>query len=174
MHKRTVAIILAVMVQLVILAIVPAQKIIPRIIGRTIVLQVRPVDPYSIMSGYYATLGYDIDRPTGTEEVFGEVHGKTTFFVVLKAGPDDVWLAKSVHPDRPTVLEPDEVVIRGKVDGWRVTYGIERFYIPEAKRDEIDKALRENASDAKAEVAVDRFGNAALLRLRINDKVYSH
>ena len=53
MSKRTslVAFIVAVVIQILILVAVPARKVFTKATGKTVVLKVQPVDPYSILSG---------------------------------------------------------------------------------------------------------------------------
>lgn len=57
--KRALAFWLAVALQVVIVAALPWPKLAALRTGRTVLLQVMPVDPYSVMSGYYAALSYD-------------------------------------------------------------------------------------------------------------------
>jgi uncharacterized membrane-anchored protein len=166
----------AVLVQVLILAAVPGQKMYTLLTGRTVVLRTAPVDPYSVMSGYYVTLSYEISRfasVPGAMAFEGQADG-TPIYVVLRQGADGFWQAESVHPARPDVA-PDRVVIKGRKESWRtIEYGIETYYIPEAARGTIEDDLRQHARDARIEVKVDRFGRAALLRLLIGDRVYDY
>jgi uncharacterized membrane-anchored protein len=172
MNKRLVWFVVAVAAQLFILAAVPAQKIHVRTTGKTILLKTAPVDPYSVMSGYYVRLGYEISNPKVSDEWKKWPEGKAVW-VILKADPNGLWDAVSVHDKRPAVPE-DCVVIKGKTDRWRIKYGIEAYFIPEEARDKVTQDLRRNFKEAKAEVKVDSSGNAAITKLIIQDRVYEY
>jgi uncharacterized membrane-anchored protein len=166
----------AVLVQVLILAAVPGQKMYTLLTGRTVVLRTAPVDPYSVMSGYYVTLSYEIsrfDRVPGSTAFSGLEEDGTPMYVVLRQGDDGFWQAESVHPDRPDVAA-DRVVIKGRKSYGSIVYGIETYYIPEAARATIEDDLRRHARDARIEVKVDRFGRAALVRLLIGDRAYDY
>jgi uncharacterized membrane-anchored protein len=170
MNKRLVWFIVAVAAQLFVLAAVPAQKIHIRATGKTILLKTAPVDPYSIMSGYYVTLSYEISNPKG---ITGWPEGKPVW-VILKEDPNrGIWNFVSVHDKRPSVPS-DCVVIKGKTNGWRIEYGIEAYFIPEEARSKVEQDLRKNSREAKAEVKVDSAGNAAITKLIIQDRVYAY
>jgi uncharacterized membrane-anchored protein len=162
----------AVVSQLLILAAVPAQKIFTRTTGKTILLKTFPVDPYSIMSGYYVILGYEISNPEVSTEWKKWPEGAPVW-VVLKADPNGIWNAVSVHDKRPTVAS-DCVVIKGKNYRRRIEYGIEAYFIPEEAREKFERDFREHSREAKVEVKVDAAGNAAIIKLIIQDRVYSY
>jgi len=166
----------AVLVQVLILAAVPGQKLYTLLTGRTVVLRTAPVDPYDVMSGYYVTLSYEIsrfDRVPGSAAFSGFEEDGTPLYVVLRQGDDGFWQAESVHPARPDVAA-DRVVIKGRKTWRAIEYGIETYYIPEAARETIEDDLRQHARDARIEVKVDRFGRAALVRLLIGYRVYDY
>jgi uncharacterized membrane-anchored protein len=175
MNKRLIWFIVAVAAQLLILAAVPAQKIRARTIGKTILLKTAPVDPYSIMSGYYVVLGYEISNPRVSTEWKNWPEGKPVW-VVLRSDPNNnVWDAVSVHDKQP-VVPNDCVVIKGKVSAsrWRIEYGIESYFIPEDARGKVEQDFRNHSREAKAEVKVDSSGNAAITKLIIQDRVYEY
>jgi uncharacterized membrane-anchored protein len=172
MNKRLVWFIIAVAAQLFILAAVPAQKIYVRATGKTILLKTAPVDPYSVMSGYYVTLGYEISNPKVSPD-WKQLSEGTPVWVLLKPDPNGIWNAVSVDDMRPTVPN-DCVIIKGKTSRWRIEYGIESYFIPEDARDKIAQDLRKNTRDAKVEVKVDSAGNAAITKLIIQDRVYKY
>jgi uncharacterized membrane-anchored protein len=68
----------------------------------------------------------------------------------------------------------DQVVIRGITDNRRIRYGIEHYFIPETDRRQIEQDFRENRTESYAQVKVDRYGNAALVGLKIRDKLYEY
>lgn len=171
MNKRTLIFAAAVGLQLVILLGIPAKKVYTRATGREVVLKVVPVDPYDIMKGYYVTLGYEISRPSaildGTKLEPGAV-----IYAVVERQEDGLWTPVALEQGLPPDLPANRVALRGKWNGFRFDYGIEQFSIPESKRDVIANDLNQNLYDARVDVKVDANGNTALLRLRIQDRVY--
>ena len=180
---RHVLFIAAVVAQLAILAWSPLEKCLIRAEGTVIVLRTRPVDPYDVLSGYYMTLSFEISEPAGLEDA-GVAKGETVF-TTLARGDDDVWNAIGVSNALPDDLAEGQVAFKGRyMDIWRwsVIYGIERYYVPEAMRAEIEEAMRAEIEEAiraqeqqiLVEVAVDEDGDSSLLRLRVGDKVYEY
>jgi uncharacterized membrane-anchored protein len=166
-----VAFVAAVVIQALILIAVPARKVFTRATGKTVVLKVQPVDPYSVLSGYYATLGFEISRVTAfpNAQVFPD---GSWIYAVVARGDDGTWKPALLESDLPTNLPDNRVAILGQLHGGLIKYGIEDFYIPEAQRDNIAEDLRKNQDKARVEVKVDGSGHAALERLRIEDRVY--
>jgi uncharacterized membrane-anchored protein len=164
---------LAVAAQLLILAAVPAQKIYTRETGRSVTLKIRPVDPYSVLSGYYVTLNYEIGAPPS----FGDsvdAHDGEQVYVILERQNDGVWRHVSLSKSRPANLPENRIAIRGRSTYFRISYGIEEFFIPEDKRAEIEEGLRKNPDQARVEIKVDSNGDAALVRLLIGDHFYDY
>ena len=64
--------------------------------------------------------------------------------------------------------------VKGKKTYRGIEYGIESYFIPEENRSVIEKDLRKNRRQAKAQIKVDKYGNAALVRLMIDDRVYEY
>ncbi|MCX7719028.1 MAG: GDYXXLXY domain-containing protein [Candidatus Sumerlaeaceae bacterium] len=61
--KRALAFWLAVAAQVAVLVAVPLPKVVTLRTGCTVFLQVAPVDPYNVLSGYYVALSYDASLP---------------------------------------------------------------------------------------------------------------
>ncbi|MHC5074068.1 MAG: GDYXXLXY domain-containing protein [Planctomycetota bacterium] len=171
MNKKTIWFVMAVIAQLIILVTVPAQKIFTLKTGKTVVLQTRPVDPYSIMSGYYVILGYEISRPEGQWQSWPN---SQKVWVLLKQGSDGIWDAEDIYMTKPSSIPKDTVLIKGTKQSWRIVYGIESYFIPEKAREKVESDLRNNPNTAKVEVKIDSFGNAAIIRLIIEDRVYEY
>jgi uncharacterized membrane-anchored protein len=114
------------LLQIGLIAAVPATAVYTFITGKTVVLQTAPVDPYDFLRGYYQVLSYDISDRTNLEELPGwkdlpgekipcppgeacpqniyNVKPKTSFYVILeapKARPKVV-----TNPDRPQAWKP--------------------------------------------------------------------
>ncbi len=177
MSKRAslVAFVVAVLIQILILLAVPARKVFTMATGKTVVLTVQPVDPYSILSGYYATLGFDISRvdafpnARGVSERFSE---GAWFYAIVEKTDDGTWKPISLEHELPANLPDNRAALLGRINHGAIRYGIEEFYIPEAQRHRIADDLSKNVDKARVEVKVDRSGYAALERLRIEDRVY--
>ena len=177
MNKRAslVAFIAAVIIQLLILVAVPARKVFTIATGKTVVLKVQPVDPYSILSGYYATLAFDISRVDAfpnVRETSHEFSEGAWCYAVVEQGDDGIWKPISLEPELPDNLPENRVALMGQLDGGVIRYGIEEFYFPEARRDSIAEDLSRNIDKARVEVKVDGSGHAALQRLLIEDRIY--
>jgi uncharacterized membrane-anchored protein len=178
MSKRAslVAFIVAVVIQVLILVAVPARKVFTMATGKTVVLKVQPVDPYSILSGYYATLGFDISRIDAFPNAGGLSHGEFSdgawFYAIVEKGDDGTWKPISLEHELPASLPDNRAALLGRISHGAIRYGIEEFYIPEAQRDRIADDLSRNVDKARVEIKVDRNGHAALERLRIEDRIY--
>ena len=170
-----VAFIAAVGIQVLILVAVPSRKAVTMATGKTVVLKVQPVDPYSILSGYYATLGFDISRVGAFPNVSGLSHGFSEgdwCYAVVENGGDGTWKPVSLEHELPNNLPGNRAALLGRLHNGVIRYGIEEFFIPEAQRHNIAEDLRRNVDKARVEVKVDSSGHAALQRLLIEDRIY--
>lgn len=176
-RKYILAFIVAILVQLVLLGIVISPKITPRLYGKQITLKVQPFDPYDLFSGYYLNLSYPISRREGFQNCVlddPEGRGYQKVYALLQPGENGVWTGTTLTDKFPAALPPGAVVLKGGMNYWRILYDIERFYVPEGSRSRIEQDLRDHIDDAYADVLVDRNGNALLLRLRVEDRVYEY
>jgi uncharacterized membrane-anchored protein len=177
MSKRAslIAFIVAVAIQILILVAVPARNVFTVATGKTVVLKVQPVDPYSILSGYYATLGFDISRvdafPNGSG-ISQRFSDGDAIYAIVERGDDGTWKPVSLEHEIPADLPDNRAALLGRLNGGTIRYGIEEFYFPEAQRDRISEDLSRNVDKARVEIKVDRNGHAALERLRIEDRIY--
>lgn len=173
MSKRAtlIAFIAAILVQVLILVGVPARKAYTLATGKSIVLKVQPVDPYSILSGYYVTLGFDISRLAAFPNA-PEFANDDACYAVVEEGAEGLWKPVALERELPKNLPENRLALRGRVRYGIIEYGIESFYIPETKRSAIENDLRANPEKARVEVKVDSRGNAALKQLRIEDRIY--
>jgi uncharacterized membrane-anchored protein len=173
MNRRALFFILAVAAQFLILAAVPAQKIYTRATGRSVMLKIRLVDPYNVLSGYYVTLNYEIANPGAFANSDGAYNGERVY-AILERRADGVWHPVSLSKSYPANLPENRIAIRGRHSYSRIEYGIDEFFIPEDKRAEIEEGLRKNHDQARVEINVDSKGDAALVRLLIGDRVYDY
>jgi uncharacterized membrane-anchored protein len=173
MNRQALYFALAVGAQFLTLAAVPAQKIYTRETGRSVTLKMRPVDPYSELSGYYVALHSEIADPRSFANS-GDSYNGEVVYAILERQNDGVWRPVSLSKSRPTNLPENRVAIRGRKTYSSIEYGIEQFFIPENKRDEIEQGLRKNLNQARVEIKVDSKGDAALTQLLIGDRVYDY
>lgn len=163
----------ALVVQIAILIAIPARKAYSLATGKSVALKIQPVDPYNILSGYYMTLAYDISRlrnfPNAKDFAVGE-----TCYAILERESDGSWKPVSLERTIPDNLPENRVALRGQITSWQIEYGIETFYIPEDKRSAIEEDFRNNRDKAFVDIKVDKSGNAALERLRIEGRVYEN
>jgi len=174
MIRRHWPFIAAVALQALIVAAVPAGRAWTLLTGRTVFLKTAPVDPYDILSGYHVVISYEIsalDRLPGNPALKRGEH----VYVVLTPGQDGFWHPVTAGRKRPETVAPDEVVIRGARGKYgRIDYGIEHYFIPEGKGEEIAGRLRAARDTARAEVKVDALGHAALVRLHVGGVTYDY
>ena len=161
----------AVAIQLLILAAVPARKLLAAFTGTPVVLQVAPVDPYNILSGYYLTLSYEVARLSSEESQ--RFQGVRDLYVVVRPDPDGIWRRVAMTSEWPSEIPAGALVIKGTLQGWRLDLGLESFYLPETRRDAIAHDLEAHMDQARVEIRVDGRGNAVLRKLLIADRVYS-
>lgn len=155
--------------QFAVVAAVPARQVAARWTGTPILLETRPVDPYSILAGYYVTLDYEAEWPAKSLVEPGLAPGERVWLTVERAAP--AWRAVSVTRDRPAAA-PDRVAIRAR---WRDPNveidGAGRFYLPEARRGRVDAERLGNRRTGIVEMRVGRDGTPALLKFTIGDVV---
>ena len=173
MSKKIIFFTLALAAQTAILAAVPAKKIHARLTGTLITIETAPVDPYSFLSGYHVILNYEISTPPGLKQ-FSDRNRGIEVYVILEPDENNIYNARSIHPAIPEDTPQNCLLIKGKLAGPRVIYGIESYFIPEKSRNQIEKDLRDNQRRAKAQIKVDKYGNAALIRLLVEDRIYEY
>lgn len=182
------------MLQIALIATVPAQAIYTHLTGKTAILQMAPVDPYDLLRGYSIDLSYDISRPTNLKSLPGWntlpkapnrpeqiylVEG-SSLYVILQApaqpgsGRPNSWSPVAVSRDRPTSLQLNQVAIKGRVRYGAIRYGLETYYMPESQRAEVNRNIQQNQGKklGVVEVKVDAQGNAVPLTLWVGDRDY--
>ncbi|HET7876039.1 MAG TPA: GDYXXLXY domain-containing protein [Methylomirabilota bacterium] len=136
-------------------------------------LETAPVDPRDLLRGEYVWLRYKISEiPLGA--VVGDADldhpGRRVYVALRPQGPYHEVVAASLSRDT-LPLGPGQLVIVGTTEwhrrgrGVQVTYGIERYYVPEGKG-------TPPAGKLEAEVAVTGDGRALLNRLFVDGRPY--
>ena len=194
------AIALPLLIQTVLIIAVPFQAAMTMAMGETVILRTVPVDPYDPFRGYYTTLQYDISQrgvlstlegwdaiqadlgPSSTTKLLRP--GKT-FFVILseQAAANDVganmplvpWQPVAVSQQRPTNLPDDQIAIKGTYRSDRIVYGMERYYLPEDRRLDLERRIREAQTAEEqprlmVEVRIGPFGKAVPIALWLQNQ----
>ncbi len=83
------------------------------------------------------------------------------------------WKATAISATLPTQRSPEKVILKGSVNSsvfanQFVDYGLETYYMPENRRDEVNAAIRDRK--AVAEIKVDAQGHGVPLKLRVGDR----
>jgi uncharacterized membrane-anchored protein len=165
---------LAFLLQVVVLLCIPAQAVYTQLTGRTVRLQTVPIDPYSLLTGYSQTLSYDISRIAVLEKLSGLKQGSvkpgSVIYVVLESSKkDQPWKAVNMSLERPIALPENRIALRGVVDRGAVLYGLETYYMPESRKDDVNQTIAEaqRKKPAVVEVKIDRFGNGMAIAVEV-------
>ncbi|MBO9997912.1 MAG: GDYXXLXY domain-containing protein [Cyanobacteria bacterium SID2] len=176
--------------QTLLIVAVPARDAYVFANGTPVVLQTAPVDPYDLMRGYYQILNYEISQTNtlsslpGGETLFGSYRQGSSFdfYVVLEAPesptsqPPSPWIPVRVSEDFPKNLPDHQIALRGQYRQWRVTYGLETYYMPEDRREEINATIRQIQQDSPeaflVEVRVGQQADAVPVSLWVRDRNY--
>ncbi|MCA1060776.1 GDYXXLXY domain-containing protein [Rossellomorea aquimaris] len=133
--------------------------------GETILLELQPVDPRSLLQGDYVELNYTISQ---IEDTAIDENGPIT--IVLRQNILGIHEYTGVYRfngrwNAPYEKKPGDVLLNGKVtsswdDSVQVTYGIEHFFIPEGTGRNVERNVR------GAQVKVSDKGDGILVRLQ--------
>jgi len=135
--------------------------------GTEVLLKTAPIDPRDLLRGDYVILTYDISTIStasisGTRPRDGEV---ASLHVRLKPGADGFWTVSQASFD-PLASEDGSVVLLSQpitIYGWEwenagnliVSYGIERFYVPEGEGKPIEDGRNQGRVSVAARVSED-------------------
>ncbi|MEG4270319.1 MULTISPECIES: GDYXXLXY domain-containing protein [unclassified Microcoleus] len=160
------------LLQIGLIAAVPATAVYTFITGKTVVLQTAPVDPYDFLRGYYQVLSYDISDLTNLQKLPGwkdlptektlcppgivcpknthNLKPQTSFYVILESpktatnpGRPQAWTPVRVSLENPGNLPANQIAIKGKYNGWQMEYGLETYYMPEDEREKVNQEISE-------------------------------
>lgn len=169
--------------QLGLIAAIPAQDAYTYVWGKTVVLQTAPIDPYDFLRGYSQTLSYDISNPTTLKQLPGWQEIETSrgsrhrpFYLVLEAPPTASatppapWKPVRVSVERPSNLPANQIALRGSYQGWQVEYGLETYYMPADRRDEINAEISRVQQNARPNQPGDRGRQAFVVEVKVDDR----
>lgn len=191
------AITLPLLIQTWLIAAVPLQAAIARVMGTTVMLQTVPVNPHDPFIGYYVTLRYDISQ----RGILSTLEGWDTlksdwaasqptdllasgrsFFVILEAPPANntatvpqPWQPVAVSRQYPRNLPDNQFALKGTYRSDRILYGLERYYLPETESDDLEERIRnaqtaEGSPRLRVEVRIGPFGNAVPIAFWVGDQ----
>jgi uncharacterized membrane-anchored protein len=190
---------LPMLLQLGLILPVPLRNAYVSVSGKTIILETIAVDPYDLFRGYSQVLAYKISDSDSFEKLPGyqiveqlenqpgdnRQQLKSEAFYVLIEAPKGkvnatvsplVWKPVGIVRDRPTTLPANQIALRATSNGNAILYNLERYYMPEDRRNEINQMVQELQSrevgDVKVEAKVDRFGKAIPVSLWLGDRRY--
>jgi uncharacterized membrane-anchored protein len=135
--------------------------------GREIVLNIRPVDPRDLFKGDYVRLAFDISRLQPPVQTPTHARGEPVFALLAKGAADGDWTVMSVTAARPAVVA-NQIALHAKLNGTWLTYGIERYYVPEGTGPKLEAQAR--SGKLAAIVAVDAKGRTAIKGLMLDGK----
>lgn len=146
--------------------------------GADVLLKTAPVDPRDLLRGDYVILSYDISAisttsVTGIRPQEGEV---ARLHVRLTPGADGFWIVSQASFE-PLEAQAGSVVLLTQpitIYGWEwenagnlmVSYGIERFYVPEGEGKPIEDGRNEGRVSVAARVSED--GQAQIRALMLD------
>lgn len=176
-------------IQAAIIITVPLQSAVIYSTGKPITLKTVPVDPYDFLRGYSQTLRYEIssldmlEKLPGGKDVFKDNYDyrQADFYVTLQAptaetSPHTHWRAIRVSRDRPNSLPDNQVALKGRYERWRVSYGLETYYMPEKQRDQINEEIRQVQRDEDqaflVDIKVNDQGKSVPVSLWVGDRKY--
>jgi uncharacterized membrane-anchored protein len=139
--------------------------------GREITLPIVPVDPRDLFRGEYVRLSYAISTvPTTLVEGPYPQRNEVLYLVLEKEAGDEAWRAIRAARTIPDGLNPDQLVLKGRVAfGATVHYGIESYFVPQGEGRRLEALAR--SRKLAVLVAVDAAGNAAIKGLVIDGEL---
>ncbi len=160
----------AALIQIALIGLMVADRVMILRTGVDVALQTRPLDPRDFLRGDYVVLGYDISSvPAGALGAERTAGRGNPVFVKLAPNRDGFYEAISVHAAPVDVASP-EVLIRGHVVSrgrtLDVRYGIERYFVPEGEGRKLESTRNQRKLTIVAAVAPT--GRAAIKRLLID------
>ena len=147
--------------------------------GADIKLKTLPVDPRDLLRGDYVILSYPIStipKSIVTGEV-PKVNGRERLVVRLKPGADGLWTATEASFGSLPAQEGSVVLRTLPFDYYSVTdgvlpetlfvsYGLERYYVPEGEGKVLEEARNQEELEVEARVSADGTPQIARLILK--------
>lgn len=176
-YPMVVAAVIAVLQSAAILYVVESRASVLRH-GQEVLLQTAPIDPRDLLRGDYVVLSYDI-ATVPTSIVIGswpQASKKQAIHVRIAPGDGGLWKLMQASFDPLPPVE-GTVILKGTVSyvpdrsaggELRVTYGIERYYVPEGEGRDIESARNDGRVSVAARVST--AGQASIRALMLDGK----
>lgn len=100
----------------------------PTLGGREIRLPLEPVDPFDPLRGQYLALGYAINNPSRLPGLPKDLKEHQPVFVLLEEQATGVAVPVRASTS-PLQAGGGQTVLRGRVEGGRIVYGIEAYFM---------------------------------------------
>jgi uncharacterized membrane-anchored protein len=141
------------------------------------------------LTGYYQILNYDISTRSVLEKLPDSkdiLKDENSFYVILqkqKSTDEKIpqpWKPVGLSKEIPDSLPDNQVALKGKYRYGRVTYGLEKYNIPEDRRNKINDNISQASRSATenqpqpivVEVKVDSQGKAVPISMWVKEKKY--
>ena len=135
-------------------------NIFPLLMGKEVLLEIRPVDPRDLLRGDYVTLDFNISHYGKYRLPYRDIN------VILKTDENNVADIAFVTQDNDKSLEK-ELYLKGTVTRNRIKYGIESYFVKENTGREIERKINSN-SKSYARVKIAPNGKAKVIGLELN------
>ncbi len=135
-------------------------NIFPLLMGKEVLLEIRPVDPRDLLRGDYVTLDFNISHYGQYRLPYRDIN------VILKTDENNVADIAFVTQDNDKSLEK-ELYLKGTVTRNRIKYGIESYFVKENTGREIERKINSN-SKSYARVKIAPNGKAKVIGLELN------
>ena len=157
LRSRPARVALVVLVQLALLVAAVFGQLSARVAGAEFLVRVAPLDPIDPFRGAYVDLDYpDLDLSGAPAR--GERDSGAVYLPLVRSG--DIWVGGT-----PVNTRPDGPALRCADKGWRLTCGIESYFLPQDQARAVEEAVR--SGTALARLRVDSAGHAAIVDLLV-------
>jgi uncharacterized membrane-anchored protein len=182
------------LLQSLLICSIPFQSIYALATGTTVILKTMPVDPYDLLRGYYQVLSYDIssfdtlrqlsgwaklNRNQERDTIDRNQQVYVTLAKITTANPQtpQAWKPIAIGDKFPVDLSADKIAIKGTSNGSSVIYGLETYYMPEDRKDDVNEDINQARSSGGkrnllVEIKVDNRGLATPVSLWVGSKQY--
>jgi uncharacterized membrane-anchored protein len=164
-----------------------AQSIYALATGTTVVLKTMPVDPYDLLRGYYQTLSYDISsfntlknlsgwqdlkHPSGSANIpkHQQIYVTLTRAKAAKIDTPQAWQPVAISGQIPTNLSADKIAIRGVSNGNNIIYGLETYYLPEDRKDSMNRDINNAQISAREGTPVSSSNRNLLVEIKVDNR----
>ncbi len=137
-------------------------NIFPLLMGKEVLLEIRPVDPRDLLRGDYVTLDFNISHYGKYRLPYRDIN------VILKTDENNIAEIDFIVPQNSPGKEfKKELYLKGTVTRNRIKYGIESYFVKEKTGREIERKIN-SSSKSYARVKIAPNGKAKVIGLELN------